>query len=451
MSTTTSSVFEEPNTMFEGSTKSIRSELDLTSIPGTDVSTLFYGDYSQYYPQISTRENYNPLEFRITPDSAGYLDLADSFLLIKCRIVLQDGKPCDENDIVSPGVLFLHSMFSNIELYVNNKLVKDSSNFYPYEAYIRKHLSTSPEEKQNGLLNEFYYPNNVPDNFSNDPSSGDQGFMKRFSMTQNSKSFTMLGRLDVNLFLQNRYLPSETLLTISLRRSPPQFCLNAPKETKNGFTGCPYTYQIIQAVLFIRRKIISPAIINEHRKDLASGKTLKYPMMDTEITTYSIGKGITSNIQENVLMGRIPKILVIGFVSSSALDGALTKSPFNFQNFNLSEINVSTNIQSMQYNTIPLDFSENDFLVALQTLQKTASDPTLGNGITRDNFTLGNNLLAFEIFPIVGNTLSMNKMGSIRISVKFKEPLPENINVIVYSQYQTLLEIDGNRNVHIEQ
>ena len=360
--TGTSSVYEEPSTMYEGSQKSIQSQLNLFVLPPTDVGTLFSGDYAQYFPTISIKENYNPLEFKISSDSNGYLDLKDSYLLLKCRIVLQDGKTCEESDIVAPDVLFFQIMFCNMELYLNRKLITDTSNFYAYKAYIRKHLSSNPIEKQNSLRNEFYYPNIEPDIFSNDPTTGDPGFTMRYEMTKKSKPFTLLGHLDAGLFNQDRYLPSDTDLTINMRRSLPQFCLCAANNEKPSYNGCPYRYDIDKATLFIRRKLIASKIIDEHRKLLAAGNTLKYPMNECEITTYTISKGMISNITDSVLSGRIPKIIVIGFVSSAAFNGELSHSAFNFSSYNMSEISLAVNVQSMEYKTIPFDFKEGDFL-----------------------------------------------------------------------------------------
>ena len=224
----------------------------------------------------------------------------------------------------------------------------------------------------------------------------------------------------------------------------------AANNEKPSYNGCPYRYDIDKATLFIRRKLIASKIIDEHRKLLAAGNTLKYPMNECEITTYTISKGMISNITDSVLSGRIPKIIVIGFVSSAAFNGELSHSAFNFSSYNMSEISLAVNVQSMEYKTIPFDFKEGDFLQGLETLAKTAGIPALGNGINRDNYTKGNCLVAFEIFPIIGNSFSVNKIGQIRLAVRFKETLPENINVIVYSQYQSILEIDSNRQIILD-
>ena len=41
-------------------------------------------------------------------------------------------------------------------------------------------------------------------------------------------------------------------------------------------------------------------------------------------------------VQDNVLLGQLPKKLVIGCVDSDALNGAITKNPFDFKHYKIN-------------------------------------------------------------------------------------------------------------------
>ena len=39
------------------------------------------------------------------------------------------------------------------------------------------------------------------------------------------------------------------------------------------------------------------------------------------------------------------------------------------------------------------------------------------------------------------------QQGNLRAELHFKEPLANTVNLIVYAEFQSVIEIDGNRNV----
>lgn len=58
--------------------------------------------------------------------------------------------------------------------------------------------------------------------------------------------------------------------------------------------------------------------------------------------------------------------------------------------------------------------------------------------------------MAIELLPNSGNFLSVNKRGQLKVSLKFRTALDKNINVIVYCQYQSVLEIDADKRVILD-
>jgi len=129
---------------------------------------------------------------------------------------------------------------------------------------------------------------------------------------------------------------------------------------------------------------------------LSQNKTFKYPINDAYVKSFSIAKGLTSVTTDAILIGRIPKILVIGLVSSAAISGNLTKSPMNFSHFNLSEIDINWNADTIENRQVYLNFkttsntAPDDFLVGLNTLRKAVGHEFLMNNLSRDNYTKGN-------------------------------------------------------------
>ena len=389
-------LFDEAPAVTPGSIESLRSELDLYSVPATDVSSLYSSDYMVSYPVASVKDNHAPIEFAIETTNGGYWDPLDSFLSLTCRVVKQDGTMCEAADVVAPSSLFLHSFISNIELYINSTCVYDSSSMYPYIGVMNRLLTMNPVAKQSSLKDEFYYPNIVQDTF--DPKT-DAGFNARYTRSKNSLPFVVWGQLVGSVLSQSRYIPPGSSIRMLLRRSLPEFHLDCATTTKDGVNGCPYKIDIMSAEYYSSRKIVSPQVMEYHKKQMFEKHlTLKYPMNDYSTRTFSVAKGLTTANSDSLVMGRLPRYLVIGQVSQTAFTGALNQSPFNFKTKNLKELTVAWNDQNLEYRVFPISFKDDtgktvtgydNFVLALKGIRKTAASDVLLNGIDRDNFIAG--------------------------------------------------------------
>ena len=110
------------------------SELDLFTLPATKTS-IESSSFLNYKPVSSiTEESDAPIKFVVPNASKHYIDLAHTMLYIKAQI-LPNPKP-DINIKVSPVNNLLHSMFNQIDIFLNQKLASQPSNTYPYRAYI---------------------------------------------------------------------------------------------------------------------------------------------------------------------------------------------------------------------------------------------------------------------------------------------------------------------------
>ena len=65
-----------------------------------------------------------------------YTDLSQTYLYLKFRILRSNGTNLEADKKVAPINNFFHSMFSGIDLYLNNKLVTSNMDTYPFRAYI---------------------------------------------------------------------------------------------------------------------------------------------------------------------------------------------------------------------------------------------------------------------------------------------------------------------------
>ena len=99
------------------------------------------------------------IEFLCAANSDVYTDLANSYLHVKAKITNADGSNLADTAQVGPVNLWMHALFSQVEVYLNNKFVTPSSTSYPYRAYTETVLNfTKGIGKRAILLKTFPIP-----------------------------------------------------------------------------------------------------------------------------------------------------------------------------------------------------------------------------------------------------------------------------------------------------
>ena len=122
-----------------------KSELDLFTVPATQVemNKRFWEDVDA---ASSIGASYT-IEFLCAANSDVYTDLANRYLHVKAKITNADGTSLAGTAQVGPVNLWMHALFSQVEVYLNNKLVTPSSTWYPYRAYMETVLNFSKDVK----------------------------------------------------------------------------------------------------------------------------------------------------------------------------------------------------------------------------------------------------------------------------------------------------------------
>ena len=98
----------------------------------------------EYQSLTALRPNV-PLEFYIPASTEDYFDLLNSRLYICCKIITAAGAECTAAQIAAPVNDLLNSLWSNVELYLNDRLVSHSNNMHGYLSMI-SHLNHDSEE-----------------------------------------------------------------------------------------------------------------------------------------------------------------------------------------------------------------------------------------------------------------------------------------------------------------
>ena len=131
------------------SAESTTSQLDLFSVPPSQTS-LEYGSFTEYHP-VSLLTSTGPIEFTVSAENSNDIDLVNSFLYVRASVTMSNGADLAKTAEVAPKCNFLHTLWSQVDAYLNGLLVTQSNNNYSYRAYIENLLSFGEEAKNSQL------------------------------------------------------------------------------------------------------------------------------------------------------------------------------------------------------------------------------------------------------------------------------------------------------------
>ena len=151
------------------------------------------------------------------------------------------------------------------------------------------------------------------------------------------------------------------------------------------------------------------------------------------------------------ILGLLPKRIFIGFVSLDSANADIHRNPFHFHHYDHNSIIVSSDIHS-KILPIKSNFSKNFYLSAYLSLYSASnifySDS--GFSISRNDYKNGNALCGFDLsedFSASAAHLSLPRQGSLRIDLQFAKQLPEAVSMIIYAEFDSIIEIDRRRNI----
>lgn len=426
------------------------SALDLFDLPPTQ--TGIENIKMENIQPTSTISNESPILFNISgTNGMEYLDLMRSQMYVRLRVKHKDGTNLEPDEEVAPVNLFLQSLFSQIDVSIQGKVMSSTSGFYPYKAYIQTLLRYGSDARQSQLHTQLWLKDTAGYFDDVDFTNGDNtNAIVRMAYIAQSKVLDLQGPILHDFFQINRYLINQVGISVKFHRTKPEFCLlsNTSKD---------YIIDFEQMILRVAKVQVNPAVITAHNTMLGI-TSAKYPYSKCEIASMTLSKGTLNFSWNNIFQDVCPNKIVIGFVCSEATSsGSLTKNPWNFQKYDLSQISLSVDGISLNGGPMQLSYNRNNgytitpVLTGLLEATKTWLNNE-GIDLSREDIAGGFALYAFDTQPdFAGNEhLSLQKRGNIRIDVSFNTALPHTANCIVLAERQGYFEISQSRDVTFE-
>ena len=258
-----------------------------------------------------------------------------------------------------------------------------------------------------------------------------------------------IARIHSEIFEQLKLLPPNTVLDIDFDRNNSDFLLLTKHNNRN------YTLKMESCKPLTRLVDMDEEITAEIDSVSISGRSMLYPVHRVKMMYYSCGANVVDLSNFNLLTmegNLLPHRIIVVMVREDAVHGNYNRDPFNYQHFNLAEFSLKVGSEQIPLPEFKcnMDDDSNDilrpFFSALLANHSLFSHEELG--INPSNYRNGNVFLAWDLSQMPpGQSFEMTQEKPVSLILKLRRANNFVINVIIYSEYDSEVEMLNNRKV----
>ena len=454
----------------EAADEGYESRLSLFTVPPVETG-VEHVYYKQFRPEASVSGS-TTLEFDIVNNSPDYIDINRMELELMVQIKDDKGQPIKSTDRVGLVNLPITSIFRQMDLSIQQQVVTTTvGNNFAYKAIMDTLLSDASSDSTSWMTLGGFFKDTRGQMDEYDPKrDSNLGLSERSECTKEGKKWMLKSRLMMDFAQQPKPLLNGVPINIKLNPAldrfrlmytdPSQAVIDLPQTAsaarKNGqstTSAVPqfYTLDITSANLVVPMIKLNPSLLMRHNESLAKQMAL-YPFTRSDIRVFNIPAQGQVWIQDNVFQDMIPKRLVVGLVSAKAYAGDPQKNPYNFRHYNLNYLSFSVNGQIVTGTALQPVFDQDHYVNEYAALFKWLTDSSdrrrTPPNISYKEMKSGYSLFVIDLEKSKGEDFTNPiRKGQSELCLRFKEQLPENITVIAYGIFDSMLRIDQARNV----
>jgi hypothetical protein len=429
------------------SAASTKSELDLFSIPATQVAVK--RTFTDVVHTANPVTNEGPYEFRI-PADPNFVHLSKHYVYFQLRIVRANGQNLvaqgnDADPAVAPINAIGKTFFKQAKMYLNSRLVYDSGDTYHLKSFLETELNYGHDAKSSHLTACLYNS----ESGANMDTADNEGFIERAALFGKSAWIEVMAPLHVDLMTQDRYLLPHTDVRIELHRNSDPLLLLCYQQNAQA-----YKLEVREMKMFVRKVEILESIQLALESTFAQ-YAAKYPLRRAVVTSLHVTQQRRVTPMNSLFQGQIPRRLIVACCDQDAFHGVISKSPFRFQNYSIQSIKVTAGGHTFPAHPMKLDFPNGHYLQAYAELFEALglANDNKGNTITRNAFPQSHCIFAFDLTADGDDGAHWDpiKEGNTSLEIQFGQNLPAGgVQVIVYAEFDNLLSIDRNRVAHFD-
>ncbi|KAK3755136.1 hypothetical protein QZH41_007932 [Actinostola sp. cb2023] len=427
-----------------------------------------HGYWQDYFP---TQATMTPCQFFIPP-STDFIDMGMCQLTLGVKLTKADGTDIEEGLNIGVVNNVGHSLIKRFDVKLNDTSVGEPTDLYHYKAYDSNLRHFTPDQKDNYLQVEGWFTDEATDVKMNNFTTGtantpmltthanyNKGFDERtrlfythytsdgsgsedYTTAQAGREVHFTIQPAVDVFQSGRYLVPGVSIVIQIDFNDPQFVLMATAAATARF-------KITSAEFRVRHVKIQPAVHLEiEDKQYKQQQTVVYPIRTSKPIRRTMERGKSVFSFTDLFQQSVPDQLTIGFVKSTAFNGAYNENPYNFKLFGLKDLRMVINGSERPINRI--EFKSHDGVEGYEMMFSSTGNMHRGfsNGIKRKDYANGNALLCLNFTPDgkdAKNYTYKKNEGTLDLFLNFKAPLTENLTVLFLPEFENEVLVDPNK------
>ncbi len=419
------------------------------------------------------------------------------YLKVELELCKADGNAPDNSKNVAPINNILHSLFKECKVYIEDYLVNDNNENYAFKSFLIDTLSYDMNAKYSFMQTQGYYQD-TPNQMD---SAGNASFGIRRDLFKNAAKsaysldpITFVGKLHSDLISSECGIIPGIGLKIELTRADLDFTLMIPDlgDTEK------YQLKIKEATLLCSVATLSA----DHYLKLQQNLDTKHAAIyykRVQVQNKAIPANSKTFVSENLFSPTLlPSRLILAFLPTTSFLGDRTKNPFNFGRKWSYTTSVSESRSGSRRTSftilghevgVPLTqrnederitvtgtktiFLENVNLTlngkSLDGWDGTATenhdpmmfmrlhhylgftDTTTGNNLTMEEFLGGAFFCVYDLTTSSQSFLDFVipsvRLGNLRLKVEFSSTTVEELTLLMYAEFPSLIQIDKFRRI----
>jgi hypothetical protein len=219
-------------------------------------------------------------------------------------LVKPDGTDLHNTDFTAGTNNFLHSLFCQCSISLNNTQITPASKLYNYRAYIDILLTYETDAAASHLTNSYWYANSAS-LLPCDPTAADAraqsntGFIHRWNRMKQSKEIELYTRIHADICNVPLYLLSNVRLEIKFTKARTSFFqMNKDSDSK-------VIFKFVDAHLLVKRIRPNRAILAADNETLSKGVLARYNQGRTQ--DFYICEWIAVSLNRQCRIGNHPQ------------------------------------------------------------------------------------------------------------------------------------------------